>query len=179
MGNLLKSRESEWVYTLPKEALKAKVISIGLDGTTSYLVKEGYRETMSGIISFLNEEGERIHTIYVAQSPQYGKRTFKERLKREILLVKAACPNAQYTGVTDGASDNWTFLEKYTTTSTLDFWHGAEYLTPVSKVAHTSTAKQAEWFTNARHQLRYEKGGVFSKFIRHKTMNFRYKFSAK
>ncbi len=160
VGSLLKSRELEWVYTLPEEALKAKVISIGLDGTTSYLVKDGYRETMSGTISFFNNEEERVHTIYVAQTPEYGKDTFKERFEREILLVKNDCPKAHYTGVADGASDNWTFLDKYTTTSTLDFWHGAEYLTPVSKVVHTATAKQTEWFNNARHQLRHEKDGA-------------------
>lgn len=160
VGKVVKDKELEWVYTLPKEALEAKVISIGFDGTTSYLVKDGYRETMSGTIAFFNEKGKRVYTIYVAQMPEYGKGTFKERFEREIVAVKKACPNAHYTGVADGASDNWTFLNDFTTTATLDFWHAAEYLTPVSKVAHTASAKQQEWFNNARHQLRHEKGSA-------------------
>ncbi len=160
VGQVIQTKEDSWTYALPTAALEAKVISIGLDGTTSYLVKDGYRETMSGTISFFDSEQIRVHTIYVAQTPEYGKATFKQRFEQEIANIKAVCKKAHYTGLADGASDNWSFLEPHIDTATLDFWHSTEYLTPVSKVAYRASNKQQQWFKDARHQLRHEKGAA-------------------
>jgi len=160
VGQVIQKKEDSWTYSLPPAALKATVISIGLDGTTSYLVKDGYRETMSGTISFFDAEQTRVHTIYLAQTPEYGKATFKQRFEQEIIKVKAVCKKAHYTGLADGAPDNWSFLEPFINTATLDFWHGTEYLTPASKVAYRLSYKQQQWFKDARHKLRHETGAA-------------------
>jgi hypothetical protein len=40
--------------------------------------KEGYRQTMVGIIALYDSNGESQHTIYIAAAPEYGKEKFKE-----------------------------------------------------------------------------------------------------
>jgi hypothetical protein len=39
---------------------------------------------MVGTVSLYDSEGERQHTIYLGAAPEYGKKSFLERLKREI-----------------------------------------------------------------------------------------------
>ena len=70
------------------------------------------------------------------------------------------CPNAHYTGVADGAVENWSFLAPFIQTATLDFWHATQYLTSVSKVVSKSQYEQKQWLKNARHQLRDEQGAA-------------------
>ena len=65
VGRLIGEKEVKWTYALPDAALQATTISIGIDGTTAYLVKQGYRETMT--IGFFDQEGQRVHTIYLVQ----------------------------------------------------------------------------------------------------------------
>lgn len=81
IGRLIEQQETNWSYALPPQALEAEVVSIGRDGTTMYLRGDGYRETMNGTISFYDKEGNRVHTIYMAQAPQYGKATFNKRFE--------------------------------------------------------------------------------------------------
>ncbi len=160
VNEIIEQQEQNWKYSLPTVALGASTIAIGLDGTTTYLVGQGYREVMSGTIGFFNEKGQRVHTIYVAQAPEYGKETFKARFSKEIELVKALFPTANYVGLADGAVDNWSFLALYVEVQLLDFWHASEYLTPVSKVVSKSQYEQKQWYAGARHFLRYKEGGA-------------------
>ena len=53
-----------------------ETISISLDGTCILMVKEGYREAMAGAISLYNKAGDRLHSIYIGASPEYGKEKF-------------------------------------------------------------------------------------------------------
>ena len=156
VGELVLKKEKEWEYILPKKTKKTTIVSIGLDGTTSYLVGQGYRETMSGTISFIDKEGNRLHTIYIAHSPEYGKGSFKERFQREIEQVKAIFPKAHYTGVADGAADNWSFLNPIVDSTTIDFWHVTGYLALASKAYSKSRYEQKQWYEKTRHKLRHE-----------------------
>ena len=156
VGKLIEQQESNWSYALPPQALKAKVVSIGRDGTTMYIRSDGYRETMNGTISFYDDQGNRLHTIYMAQAPEYGKTSFNEKFEREIIRVKHLVEKATYVGLADGAKDNWTFLEKFTEVSIIDFWHASEYLTLASKACSKSAYERKQWLEQARHDLRYE-----------------------
>jgi len=160
VGRLMEQQEANWTYALPPEALCAKVVGIGRDGTTSYIRPDGYRETMSGTISFYNAKGKRVHTIYLAQAPEYGKATFDQRFEREIRRVKSLLKDATYVGVADGAKDNWSFLDPLTEVSILDFWHASEYLALASKAASRSVVQRKQWLKEARHRLRHEEGAA-------------------
>ena len=52
-------KEDKWKYSLPEMERTVKSISIGLDGTTSFITGEGWRETMVGTIAFYDKDGER------------------------------------------------------------------------------------------------------------------------
>jgi hypothetical protein len=65
--------------------------------------EDGYREAMVGAISLYDAKGERQHSIYIGEVPEYGKATFSERLEREIRRVKKQSPEALYLGIADGA----------------------------------------------------------------------------
>ncbi|MDR1872399.1 MAG: ISKra4 family transposase, partial [Deltaproteobacteria bacterium] len=129
VGVLAQEIEQIHEYIDPLDINKDNVstISISLDCTTVLFTEDGksvsYRETMVGVISIIDDMGERLHTIYVGEAPEYGKEKFLERLDRELNRAKARYPNAKIQGIADGAASNWAFLDSRTDTQLLDFYH--------------------------------------------------------
>lgn len=80
VSTIAKKKQEVWEYALPKFDTVAETIAISLDGAMLPTREEGWRESMVGTISLYNQEGERQHSIYVGESPEYGKRSFMERL---------------------------------------------------------------------------------------------------
>lgn len=154
-------KEMEWSYELPEFDEVVSHISIGRDGTTCAIRGEGYRETMCGTISFYNASGERLHTIYSACAPQYGKKTFERMLNREIEQVKAKFTNVTYIGLADGAKDNWTYLSKHAQVEILDFYHVSEYLTKASTCLKQQEQAQQQWADEACSDLKHKKKGAW------------------
>jgi len=97
-----------------------------MDGAYLLRREHGYREAMVGAISLYDAKGERQHSIYIGEAPEYGKATFTERLEREIRRVKKHYPQALYLGITDGAKNNWRFLAQHTRRQLIDFFHATE-----------------------------------------------------
>ena len=54
---------------------------------------DGWREAMTGTITFYNKYGERMHTIYTAAPPEYGKQEFFKKFEKEIKLVREQFSN--------------------------------------------------------------------------------------
>ena len=82
-----------------------------MDGTCSFVGNNGWRETMIGTLSLYDKEGNRLHTTYIAQAPEYGKNQFKNRMRKEIEDIKKVIPlSARFVGIADGARDNWSFF---------------------------------------------------------------------
>ena len=102
------AKEEDWEYELPELEEPVATVTVGLDGTCMLMCEDGWREAMVGTLGFYDKDGERLHTIYTAATPEYGKLTFFDRFDREIDRVKAAYPDALYVGLADGAKDNWT-----------------------------------------------------------------------
>jgi len=124
-----------WTYSVPVAPGDVSGISISLDATCMLLCEKGYRQAVVGSISMYNCEGERLYTRYTAQAPEQGKERFHKKFTREIKSIKRLYPDVRYTGVADGAADNWTFLQEHTDTQVLDFFHACEYVSDVSKAA--------------------------------------------
>jgi hypothetical protein len=78
-------------------------VVFSLDGAYILMANEGYREAMVGNFSLYDCHGERQHTLYLGEAPEYGKACFKERFEREIHRIKARYPDALYLGIADGA----------------------------------------------------------------------------
>src|SRR4029079_15641094 len=127
------AKEEDWEYELPEFAEPVATVTVGLDGTCMLMGKETWREAMVGTLGFYNAAGERLHTVYAAATPEYGKLTFFERFDRELDRAKAACPGARFVGLADGAKDNWTYLDLVTSVQVVDFYHVTGYLWPAAE----------------------------------------------
>ncbi len=80
---------------------------------------DGWREAMCGTIAFFDSNGDRMHTIYTAASPEYGKGTFLTKFSGEIEKVVKRYPNVPLIGLADEAASNWSFIERESILSTL------------------------------------------------------------
>jgi hypothetical protein len=59
-----------WEYDIAADVSEVSCIAISLDGTCMLMCNGGWRIAVAGSISLYGTEGERLHTIYVAQSPK-------------------------------------------------------------------------------------------------------------
>jgi hypothetical protein len=159
VGSVVQAKEEAWSYAPPKEDTQIATVGVGLDGTCMLICEDGYREAMVGTVSLYDSEGERQHTIYLGAAPEYGKKSFLERLEREIVRAKKRYPEAKFVGIADGAESNWKFLEKQMEEQILDFYHASGYLGALAEALHPHTvSKQKEWLTKNCRELKHEKG---------------------
>ena len=163
VGSIADAKEEDWNYELPEMPKPVKSISVGLDGTCLNMQEDGWREAMCGTIAFFNHEGERMHTVYTAASPEYGKEIFLSKLGQEIDRVVARYPNVPIVGLADGAVSNWKFLKPRVDILTIDFWHVTEYLSKAATALYPQTSqndKRWEWLEAACHRLKHKVGGA-------------------
>jgi len=154
-----KNRYWDYAKSEPDPAMVA-YISIGIDGTSMLFCEGGYRQAMVGTIAFFDALGERLHTTYVAASPEYGKGTFFTRMDEEIKRVKDIYVGVRYIGITDGAADFRPWLKKHTTTQILDFWHVTEYINEAAAAIHRNKAPRKTWIKEACHTLKHKHGAA-------------------
>ena len=155
-------KEWTWGYAVPVAPAgeQIKTIAVGVDGTCSLFANDGYRQVMVGTIAFYDQDGERITTIYVASAPEAGKKTFFEKMERELHLVREKYPQARYVGVADGAHDLWSWLGQHCTWQVVDFWHASEYLAAAAPGMCRGAVKQSAWLEDACHRLKHDGGAV-------------------
>jgi hypothetical protein len=157
----VQAKEETWQYATPPLDVPVQTVSLGVDGTCILQVDEGGREVMVGTVSLYDHQGERLHTLYLAAPPEYGKEQFFQRLDREIARIKERYPRAQYTGVADGAADNWTYLEQHTTSQCIDFQHAVSYVRRAAKAAcPRHLAEREQWVEDWCHRLKHERGAA-------------------
>jgi len=161
VGAIALVRESEWEYDLPEFDQPVVSITLGLDGTCMLMQDDGWREAVCGSIAFYDKQGERLHTVYCAASPEYGKEKFKQKFSREIERVKEKFPDALYIGLADGAKDNWTFLWHYAKRLLVDFYHAREYIGKAADAlfGRDQTSKKI-WEENFSHDLKHKQGAA-------------------
>ncbi|MCF1432241.1 MAG: ISKra4 family transposase [Shewanella sp.] len=161
VGALIEEHNNEARYDIPPLKEPVDTVAIGLDGTCMLLCEEGWREAMCGTLSLYSAEGDRLHTIYTASSPEYGKQSFIGKLNEEITELKRRYPQATYIGVADGAKENWRFLKQHTSAQILDFYHASEYLAGAAEALFpTSKAKRTNWLEDRLHNLKHKRGAA-------------------
>ncbi len=163
VSSISQANEENWEYSAPDLGKPVATVGISLDGAYILTVNDGYREGMVGTISLYDKTGDRLHTTYVAASPEYGKDTFFKRFEREIAQAKLHYKDAKTVGVADGAKNNWSFLEKHTDDQVLDFWHATEYLSEASHAVFTkkkNDSERKEWLDAQCHNLKHKRGAA-------------------
>jgi len=162
VGAIALTKEEAWEYDTP-ELEDITTVVISMDGAYLLMKDDGWREAMVGTISLYDSSGERQHSIYIGEAPEYGKSTFMNRLKKEVEHVKGIYHNALYLGIADGAKSNWDFLEKYTSKNLIDFYHVTEYLSKTAEAAFPGKAEKQnriKWLNDRCHQLKHEKNAA-------------------
>lgn len=162
VGTFATAKEECWDYELPQFDRPVASASVGVDGTCMLLVDNGWRVAMTGTIALYDAQGERLHTIYLGATPEYGKEAFHARFVRELDRVKSQFPKITYLGLGDGAGDNWSFLSPLTDHQLVDFYHASEY---VGKAAQAmfgpKQAKEREaWLADRLHRLKHNQGAA-------------------
>ncbi|MBT4837701.1 MAG: ISKra4 family transposase [Methylococcales bacterium] len=163
VGTIALAKEESWSYTLPDFTKPVTSISVGLDGTCLNMMESGWRETMCGTIAFFDSVGNRMHTIYTAAAPEYGKEIFLNKFGTEVSRVINLYPKIPIIGLADGAHSNWTFLKKYCDILTVDFWHASEYLAKAAKAMYPKKKQQNEkykWLDDVCHNLKHKMGSA-------------------
>jgi len=161
VGVIAVAKEASWTYALPDMERPVRTITLGLDATCMLLMEDGWREAMTGTIGFYDRRGERLHTIYIGATPEYGKARFYERFSREIARVKEAFPKALYVGLADGAADNWSFLKPHVDREVLDFYHASKYVGDAADAIFGRRENEREdWLADRLHRLKHTHGGA-------------------
>jgi len=163
VGSIAQVNEESWEYAPPNLGKQVATLGISLDGAYVLTVDDGYREGMVGTISLYDKKGDRLHTTYIAASPEYGKETFFNRLEREIRQAKEHYKKAKTVGIADGAKNNWSFLKKHADQQILDFWHATEYLSKASYAVFTKKKEdyeRKEWLDEQCHNLKHKRGAA-------------------
>lgn len=146
-----------------------------------------YHEASVGTVSYFDNDGECLQTVYFARMPEYRKEALAASLEEELKVVVVERPEIQVALASDGALTHWQHLSgmqerlpdevKPRSRQLLDFCHGAKYLFDAAKLIHGDTADAmvlAEgWRSNLRHRqdgpdivirsLRYHRDDVASK----------------
>ena len=163
VGTIAEAKEENWSYEIPEMPKPVKTISIGLDGTCLNMMEDGWREAMCGTIALFDNKGDRMHTIYTATSPEYGKETFLNKLSLEIKRIIDLYPKAKVVGIADGAVSNWKFLNQKADYLLIDFWHVSEYLNKAASAIFPNKGEKFErdeWLESACHRLKHNVGGA-------------------
>lgn len=161
VGAVALAKEVSWEYLPnPKDFEEVATLSFGLDGTCMQMRKDGWREAMAGTISLYNDEGDRLHTTYLAAAPEYGKKAFLEKLEESINKTKDLFPSGRSIGLADGARDNWIFLDQFTDYQVIDFYHVTEYLGRYSRAVFGNIGEQKKWLKDACHNLKNKHGAA-------------------
>lgn len=163
VGSIACAQEENWDYAPPEIDEPINTVVFSLDGAYILMANEGYREAMVGNLSLYDCDGERQHTLYLGEAPEYGKACFKERFEQEIQRIKVRYPDALYLGIADGAKDNWTFLEQHTKRQLVDFYHVTEYLAKVAYAVNPKKKMQVQrkqWLSERCSQLKHEKNAA-------------------
>ena len=149
-----------WKYTTGVASSEVCSIGVSLDGTCMLLRRDGWRQAMVGSISLYDLKGDRMHTTYIAGTPEYGKETFYRDFTKEIESIKKTYQGKTTVGVADGAVDNWKFLQSFVDVQVLDFFHATEYLAKVSNAAFKRKFEGKEWLKQSCHTLKHETDGA-------------------
>ena len=163
VGTFATAKEESWNYELPELDRPVASASVGVDGTCMLLLDEGWRVAMTGTIALYDREGERLHTIYLGATPEYGKERFHTRFLHELSRVKALYPDIPYLGLGDGAADNWSFLSPITDRQLVDFYHASEYVGKAALAMYPGKTRAKErkaWLEDRLHRLKHKQGAA-------------------
>lgn len=128
---------------------EAVAVAVMLDGVMAHMVEDrrqqlkakarregrqvrgpvGYRECSVGALAFFDKEGKRLDTVRVAKMPEADKASLKTALRQLLVHVRSRRPDLVVVAVSDGAANNWSFLESLQPDhQVVDYFHTLEHI---------------------------------------------------
>ena len=125
--------------------------------------KTVYREASCGSLTYYDEAGKRLHSVYFGRMAEPGKATLKEELAAEVAGLVGRRPDLRIVGIADAAPDNWSFLGTLVAEDCqlVDYWHACQHLQCVADAAFGGgAAAGAKWFEKYKAVLRDDEDGI-------------------
>ncbi|MCY4541082.1 MAG: hypothetical protein OXB95_01610 [Rhodobacteraceae bacterium] len=121
-----------------------------------------WREASCGALTFHDKDSNLLGAIYFGRMPEWNKFTLKRLLTQEIERVREQQPDLVMVGASDGAVDNWTWLDRMGADHlVIDCWHATQHLWEVAE----HLLRKEKWFERQRSVLLEDPQGV-EKIIR-------------
>jgi hypothetical protein len=160
-GKAAHAQERARIYDLQTDPAAVHSVLVSADATCVAISGEDYKQATAGCFCLLNEQGERLETIYLAHSPEDAKLSFCERMEREASRLRSVLgPEAPWFGLCDGAPDIQEKLESLCDVVTLDFWHLSQYVQEVKEAYGATPREQARWVEHVLHDLKHNEGAA-------------------
>ena len=141
VGRVAMEKEPYWSYKPEVDTSKVVTIGLGCDGALAPILHQGmWKQAMVGSIALYDAAGEVLDISYIGKAPQHGKQKFIEQLEAEVSRYKKWFPEALWVGLSDGAEDLRTILEKHCQQLMLDYFHAAEYLSAALQFIHRAAS---------------------------------------
>jgi hypothetical protein len=160
VGRAVQAKEIFLAYKIKTPPSKVQAILVAADAANVNLVSEGYKNVCAGCFCLMDEHGECLETICLANAPEEGKTNFWKRMELETTRLKELMPEIPWFGISDGAPDIQAWLERHCDVVTLDFFHLSEYLNEAKAAFGRSKEKQQSWVEKVLHQLKHERGAA-------------------
>lgn len=151
-GDRVEADRTEFLGILCEKAVpppEATTVAVMLDGVMAHLVGErrehlkrrarsegrkvggpiGYRGCSVGALAFFDAKGNRLRTVRVARMPEADKASLKFELRRLLQHARSCNPELTVVAISDGAPNNWSFLESLEPDVQLvDCYHAMEHI---------------------------------------------------
>jgi hypothetical protein len=160
VGRAVQAKEIFLAYKIKTPPSKVHAILVAADAANVNLVNEGYKNVCAGCFCLMDEHGECLETICIANAPEEGKTSFWKRMELETARLKELMPDVAWFGISDGACDIQAWLERHCDVVTLDFFHLSEYLNEAKAAFGASQQKQQSWVEKVLHELKHEPGAA-------------------
>lgn len=140
---------------------EAVILAISLDATSVLIKKEGWKQAAAGTITTYNQNGDRLHTIYLGRMPEKNKINIKKLLNEEVDSILSKHKFSQIVCIADGARENWIYFRKKFPNAIhiADFFHVAEHLSNLSKLLFKNSSEAEDWYKKYRSLLKNDPNG--------------------
>ena len=159
-GKAALAQEEARPYAYQADPAKVEAIIALADSTCTAIVDEGWKHVTAGAFVLLDDNGERLETIYLANAPEENKTTFWQRMDIEHQRLKEHFPEVPWYGLCDGAPDIQAWLEARCDVLTLDFYHLSEYIAKARPAFGHDEPAQEKWYSQALHDLKHNEGSA-------------------
>ena len=166
VGTTMREQEEQFcAAVIDKQPIndRARTVVISVDALSFNLRGERYKQATAATISLLDDLGERLHTILLADMPEPGEQTIMDRVEREVRSLVTRRPDLRAEVIIDGAPDlREHLLTRFPfATHVTDFFHVIEHISDALRLLFPDDeARREAQRRSLCHRLKHESGAA-------------------